>query len=275
MGFRKYIKLVTDIYTKFRIDEISFLAAQVSYYLILSIFPFLIFLVTLVSYTNLVHENSLQVLSGFLPASVYRLILDVVKSITASRNTAFISLGMLATIWSSSIGILAFMYGMNKAYNKKETRPFWKVRALSVLFTLALAAILLLSAVLVVFGEILGRHLFTVLNLPSSFDITWDIFRYTAAIVTLFFVFALFYIYIPNCSLSFRSVLPGSALATAGWIMLSAGFAFYVNNFGSYSKIYGSIGAIIALLIWLYWSSMIVFIGSELNALLYNPGCRK
>lgn len=273
MKLNQYFKIIKAVYFKFIENETTLLSAQVSYYLILSFFPFLIFLVTLISYTEMVNVNSLQVLTKFLPSGVYQLVFDLIKEVLTTRNKALISIGMLATIWSASLGMLAFMYGMNRAYQKRETRPFWKVRAMSILFTIALSAILVFSFVLVVFGEILGRHMFDIFNLPDSLNIVWNMFRYIFSIITLLFVFVLFFVYIPNCKLTVKSVIPGALLSTIGWLLTSAGFAFYVNNFGHYSKIYGSIGAIIALLIWLYWSSIIVFLGSELNAVLYNPDC--
>jgi len=271
--FSRYFKILKALYYKFFENDTAALSAQVSYYLILSFFPFLIFLVTLISYTEIVNIDYLEMLKNFLPLGVYELIFNLVQDVLNTRTRTLISISMLGTIWSASLGMLAFMHGMNRAYKKKETRPFWKVRALSVLFTLALALILSLSFVLVVFGEILGRYLINALMLPVSTDIIWDIFRYVFSIVTLILVFMLFYLYIPNCKLTIRGVLPGAILSTVGWHIISAVFAFYVNNFANYSKIYGSIGAIIALLIWIYWSSIIVFLGSELNAVLYNPHC--
>lgn len=275
MKSKKIIEIIKKLYTNFIQHEIIALSAQVSYYLLLSVFPFLIFIITLISYTNLAGIESLELLSGFLPRSVYLLMVDIGRNVMATRSRAFISLGMIGTIWSASTGFLAFIYGMNRAYRKKETRPFWKVRGLSILFTLALSMILLFSFLLVVLGEVLGRHILTALQFPYGYDIIWDALRYIVSIATLIIVFILFYIYVPNCRLTVRGVVPGAILATTGWIALSAGFAFYVNNFGNFSKTYGSIGAAIALLIWLYWSSIVVFLGSELNAILYNPGCSK
>lgn len=275
MKSKKIMDIIKKLYRNFIEHEITTLGAQVSYYLILSLFPFLIFIITLISYTNIAVIESLELLSAFLPRSVYLLMMDIGRNVMATRSRAFISLGMIGTIWSASTGFLAFIYGMNRAYRKKETRPFWKVRGLSILFTLALSFILFFSILLVVFGEILGKHILTALQFPYTYDIIWDLMRYVISVATLFIAFILFYIYIPNCKLTVRGVVPGAVLATTGWITLSAGFAYYVNNFGNFSKTYGSIGAAIALLIWLYWSSIVVFVGSELNALLYNPGCSR
>lgn len=268
MNWMKLWKFIKKLYLKFITDDIAALGAQVTYFLILAFFPLLAFIVTIISYTNLMTPDSLAVLSGFLPSSVYQLILDITNNVLKSRSKAFISLGMIATVWSASAGILAFMYGMNKAYKRKETRPFWKVRGLSIVFTLALTLIILFSIVLVVFGEIIGRQLTSVLGYSREFELMWDVVRYIIAFGTLLLLFLLFYRFIPNYHLSIKDVVPGAVLSTIGWILLSAGFAFYVNNFSSFSKTYGSIGAVIALLIWLYWSSIIIFIGSEVNAIL-------
>lgn len=268
MKNKRFINIVKVLYKRFISDEITALGAQVTYYLILSFFPFLIFIVSVISYTNIVSTDSLVLISSLLPASVYKLIEDLIRYVLATRNSALISIGMIATVWSGSVGILAFMYGMNKAFKKKETRPFWKIRLLSILFTFVFALIILFSILLLVFGEILGKQLFLIVGISKSLDIVWDLLRYFIALASFFLVFMLFYIYIPNCNLRVRDVIPGTLLATLGWLALSLGFSFYVNRFGSFSKIYGSIGAVIALLIWLYWSSIIVFVGSELNAIL-------
>nr|WP_278308400.1 YihY/virulence factor BrkB family protein [Oxobacter pfennigii] len=270
----KWKTVLNKLYKNFMADEITALSAQVAYYLILSFFPFLIFTVTLISYTNLVDMEKLSILSEFIPGNVYGLIVDLINNIMETRNRAFISLGIIGTIWSASTGVLSFMYGMNRAYRRKETRPFLMVRALSILFTLALSLILILSIILVVFGEVLGRHILNFLSIPQSFNIIWDILRYIMALLTLLLVFIFFYLYIPNCKLTIKGVLPGSVLATAGWVILSAAFELYVNYFSNFSRTYGSIGTAVALLIWLYWNSIIIFIGSELNAILYNPDCR-
>lgn len=275
MSGSSFFKIVKELYVRFKKDEISALGAQVTYYLILSFFPFLIFLVSLLSYTSIVSTDSLSVLSGFLPASVYNLVKDLAGYVLATRSNTFISIGMIVTIWSAAAGIMAFMNGINKAFKRKETRSFFKVKGLALLFTFAFAILLILSIGLVIFGEILGRHFFSLWGVPERLDIVWDIFRYAVSLLVIFITFMFFYVYVPNCKIRFREALPGSILSTVGWAVLSTGFAFYVNRFQSFSKVYGSIGAVIVLLIWLYWSSIIIFVGSELNALLSDKkGCR-
>lgn len=278
LKYKATVKVVKKLYNNIIKHQITALGAQVAYNLLLSIFPFLIFLIASISYTNIVTADSLAALSGFIPTSVYNLVVDVLKNVTATRDGSFISIGMIGTIWGASTGVLSFMNGMNMAYSMEETRPSWKVRTLSVLFTVVLAVLIIVSILLVVFGAKIGNYIIYMLNVPLKFDLYWDIFRYAAAGITMFFIFVLFYKYVPSCNLSFRDVIPGSLLATVGLIFLSAAFSFYVNNIANYSKTYGSIGAVIALLIWLYWNSILIFVGSELNSILYKgiqkPKCK-
>lgn len=275
MNLKKWLGLLRDLNVKFQEDEVFALSAQVTYYAILSIFPFLIFLITLISYTKVVSIESLSLLSHVVPGSVYQLIVDVIRNVMATRDSAFLSLGMIATIWSASTGILAFMHGINKAYNTKETRSFWRVRMMSIIFTLGLSLVFIFSFILLVFGEILGRYVFSQFGIPHAFMNFWSIFRYGFALLIMLFVFAMLYFYSPNCRIRLRDTLPGSLAATIGWVILSSLFGFYVNNLGNMSKTYGSLGAIIVLLLWLYWSSIIVLAGNEVNAFIYQKKFRK
>jgi membrane protein len=173
---------------------------------------------------------------------------------------------MLATIWAASNGVNAIIKGLNKAYDEEETRPFWIVRGISVISTLVLAVVILISMLTLVFGRIIGEYLFEWLNYPVAFPRIWSVLKLAIPLVAIFGVFMLMYQVTPNRRLTWRDVLPGSVFTTVGWIVSSLLFSFYVNHFGNYAKTYGSLGGIIVLLIWLYWSSIIVLLGGEINA---------
>ena len=279
MSSKKKLLIIREMYVRFQQDEIAALSAQVTYYLILAFFPFLIFFVTLASYTNIASIESLSLLAAVLPDTVYTLVMDVIRNVMETRSRALLSFGMLATLWSASTGALAFMHGINKAYKLKETRPFWKVRLISIFFIIAFVIIIIFSLLLVIFGEYITRYLFNLVGIHSSYKGLWDTIRFLFTLVATLMVFILFYFYTPNCRVYYRDILPGAVLSTLGWLALSIGFAFYVNNFGNFSKTYGSIGAIIVLLLWLYWSSMIVLTSGELNAVLlevkHKTMCKK
>jgi membrane protein len=173
---------------------------------------------------------------------------------------------MLATVWAASNGVNAIIKGLNKAYDEEETRPFWKVRGFSVIATLILAVVILVSMLMLVFGRIIGEYLFKWLDYPNAFPWIWSVIKLAIPLVALFGVFLLLYRVLPNRRLSWKDAVPGSLFTTLGWIVSSLLFSVYVNQFGNYAKTYGSLGGIIVLLIWLYWSSIIVLLGGEINA---------
>lgn len=267
MKLKKTVQFLEDVYCRFEDDEVSALGAQMTYYIILAFFPFLIFLLTVIGLTPLSEEEVWSNLALVLPESSYILISDIIRQIFLERNDAFLSFGMVATIWASSNGVSAIIKGLNKAYDEPETRPFWKHKGLSIIFTIGIALVMIITFALLVFGHVLGEQLFKWLNAPS-FESVWGVVKLSIPIAAMLLTFLLLYRITPNRKLSFRSVLPGSVFSTLGWITISILFSFYVNNFGNYSRSYGSIGGIIVLLIWLYLSSIIILIGGEINATL-------
>lgn len=268
---RKTIRFLEDLVCRFEDDDVTALGAQMTYYFILAFFPFLIFLLTMVSLTPIQVEEALIYLEGFVPEATFRIISDILQQVLADRNNALLSFGMVATFWAASRGMTALIRGMNKAYDEKETRPWWKLKGMALLFTLALAVVLLFALALLVFGHPLGRQLFIWLEYPGYYEPIWDIIKYSIPAGAMIVVFMVLYRYVPNAKLSFKGVIPGSIFASVGWIVISVLFSFYVNHFGSYARTYGSIGGIIVLLIWLYLSSIIILMGGEINAtILFN-----
>lgn len=260
--------LIQQLYCRFRDDDVPALGAQLTYYLILSFFPFLIFLITIVGFVQLSEQEIIASVNQYLPRELSGIVTSIVNEINLNSNGALLSFGMLATLWTSSNGFNAIIKGLNKAYDVEENRPFWKVRGISLLATLVLAFIILISLLMLIFGKVLGKELFRVLHYPSGFEPIWNAAQYIIPLIILINVFMLLYKIAPNCILSFKEVIPGAVFSTLGWIITSSLFSFYVNQFGSFTKTYGSIGGIIVLLIWLYLSSNIILLGGEINAAL-------
>jgi membrane protein len=259
-------EFVQCVVARFREDDVPSLGAQLTYYLILAFFPFLIFLVSIVGFAHVSVDQLLGDLIHLLPYETGQTVRSSINEVTHNQNVALLSLGMLATIWAASNGVNAIIKGLNKAYDEAETRPFWKVRGLSVLATLVLAIVILISMLMLVFGKVIGQYFFQRMNYPAGFPWAWSILKLIIPLVSLFGVFLLLYRVTPNRRLLWRDVLPGSLFTTVGWIVSSLLFSFYVNQFGNYTKTYGSLGGIFVLLIWLYWSSIIMLLGGEINA---------
>lgn len=259
---------IKSLIFRFNDDEITSLASQLAYSFILAFFPFLIFLLTLVGYSGIKSETVMVSLSSILPGSVYELVARIVGEVVSARNGNLLSISIIAALWSSSAGFGAVIRGLNKAYDEKETRGYIKVQIMNILCTIALALIIIFTFVLLVFGEVLGNFLGCCFKLSHYYLMLWDIVRYAITIISMIFVFACLYHYTPCRRLGWREVMPGALFSTAGWLLSSLAFAFYINKFSNYSRLYGSIGAVFILMTWLYISSVIILMGGELNAVL-------
>ncbi|WP_246628346.1 YihY/virulence factor BrkB family protein [Paenibacillus oenotherae] len=266
---KRSLDFAQNLYCRFQDDEVPAMGAQLTYYLILAFFPFLIFVIAVLSFTDLSIQNVIAYIQLVLPEMSASTITDAFAEIQESRSGSLLSFGLLITLWSASNGISAVMKALNKAYDVEESRPFWKVKSISLAFTIVLAVVIVCSFVMLVFGRVIGDSLYKFSRLPGSFDQIWATGQYVLPILMMIAVFASLYLFIPNLSLRFKEVIPGAVFATFGWITISLLFSFYVNNFGSYSKTYGSIGGIIVLLTWLYLSSIIIVLGGEINAVLH------
>ncbi|NBD26232.1 YihY/virulence factor BrkB family protein [Paenibacillus glycinis] len=263
------ISFSKHLYCRFQDDDVQAMGAQLTYYLILSFFPFLIFIIAVLSFADLTVNDVIDRIRPVMPQLSTETIADAFEEIQSSRSGSLLSIGLLVTIWSASSGVSAIMKALNKAYDVEESRPFWKVKAYSLLFTVVLALVIVFSLVMLIFGRIIGDMLYKETRLPGNFDALWSVAQFVLPIAVMAVLFVALYRYAPNLRLRFREVLPGALFATFGWIATSLAFSFYVNNFGSYSKTYGSIGGIIVLLTWLYLSSIIIVMGGEINAVLH------
>ncbi|WP_214628705.1 YihY/virulence factor BrkB family protein [Paenibacillus agaridevorans] len=264
----KLLKFFEDLYCRFRDDDVPAIGAQLTYYFILSFFPFLIFVVSLMSFVQLSGDSVVAELIRLLPEQTGEAVESILQEVTGNSRGTLLSIGMIATLWSASNGVNALIKGVNKAYDVEESRPFWKLRAISLAATLVLALVIMLAIVLLIFGEVIGEFLFDWFASPIGFGLIWGILKYVVPISFMVVIFSLIYWIVPNREIRFKAAVPGALFATFGWIATSLLFQFYINNFGNYSKTYGSIGGIIVLLVWLYISSNIIILGGEVNATL-------
>ena len=217
-----------------------------------------------------------------MPQSTFNLIYTTITKLSSSSSSHLVSLSIIGILWSGSSGFRAITKGLNKAYDEEETRPYWKTLVISVLFMLGLAFSIIVAIALVVFGQTIGRTIAHSLNLSSKFILNWDIIRYLVSVGGMAITFAALYHFTPCRRLTWKEVIPGSTISTLSWLLASLGFAYYVNNFNNYASIYGGIGAVIVLMLWLYITSIIILIGGEVNAIFafekegkQKPKCKK
>lgn len=260
-------KYIEQLVFRYKDDELTGMSAQITYYLILAFFPFLIFLINLLSFTSIPSEVLTTSFNKLIPNEISLLVKNVVIQTLQNKSKTLLSIGMLGSLWATSQGVFAIMRGLNKAYDAEESRKFIKINIVALVSTIGLIAIMLLSLIMIVFGEMIGSYAFNLVGAVDLFDILWSFLRYCVPSALMFITFSLIYKYLPNKKLKPKNIRIGAIFATLGWVSTSLVFSFYVNNFGHYEKVYGSLGGMIILIIWLYISTLVILIGGELNAI--------
>ncbi|GIM28289.1 hypothetical protein CPJCM30710_09550 [Clostridium polyendosporum] len=260
--------IVKKLIKKVKKDDIFALASQLAYNLILAFFPFLMFLMTLVGLSNLSSNDVLVSLKSILPLNAYELIESTVVEVVESQQKGLLWLSILLALWTSSSGFSGVIKGLNKAYEVRETRSYFKVTYISILCTLAFALMIIITLFLMVFGDLIGKFLIIKFPFDKAIKFAWDMFRFIILISMMILIFASLYYFTPNRRLTWSEVLPGAVISTIGWLATSYGFSFYVNNFSNYSRFYGSLGAIFVLMTWLFLTSLLLLLGGEINAVL-------
>jgi membrane protein len=243
-------------------------AAQLAYYFLFALFPFFLVLTTLLGYLpvpNLM-DRLMEMLAEMLPGDALRLVQDNVREIVTSQRGGLLSFGILAALWTSSSAITAIVDGLNRAYDVQEGRPYWKVRLIAIVLTVGLSLFIIVSLVLLTFGPQIGGWIADQVGLGSVFQIAWNLLRWPVIVGLIVLAMALVYYVAPDVEQRWQWITPGSLVAVVGWLLASLGFSFYVNNFASYNATYGSIGAVIVLLTWMYVSGFFVLLGGEINA---------
>lgn len=266
----KKSKLEVLIYFIIKInnDDVFALGAQVAYYLILSFFPFLIFLMTIVGFSRLNTVDILDGLRAILPTNVFTLIDTIVVDIVETQNAGLLGASIVLTIWSASSGFRAVIKGLNKSYDISEKRSFVRRSIVGMIFTIALVLIIMITLAMLVFGEIIGGYITRIIPFEEAVTTIWNISRYIIVISMMILVFAAIYRYTPSKKIPWKEVYPGAIISTLGWIIASLGFSFYINKIANYSRFYGSLGAVFVLMTWLYITSIILILGAEINSVL-------
>ena len=241
-------------------------AANAGYFIVLSVFPMLVLVLSILRYTDLDAGDLVDLLSGYLPAALLDEAERLITKTYAYTGAAVVSVSAVSALWSSSRGIYGILRGLNTIYGVQEDRGYFYTRIISVFYTFAFLVIILLSLILNVFGAYL------IGNLPPGLvqNILQRIvnFRFGVMLALQTVVFAAMFTVLPNRKNSFRGSLPGAVMASLGWLVFSDLFSIYVEYFAGYSGIYGSVYAVALAMLWLYCCLSILFYGGALNRLL-------
>lgn len=255
--------------TEFVDDEMSTYASALAYQMLFSLFPFILFLIALIGFLHLPDFFSWLRLQSelVLPPQALEQVNPVIDQLQQSKG-GLLSVGIVIALYTASAGVRLMMSAMNAAYDVVEGRPIWKRFPLSIVYTVGIAGMLLVAAALMVLGPQVMGWIAAQVGLEDFIVTVWTIARWPVIVILMMVAVALIYYVMPDVKQEFRFITPGSVLAVVVWIIASLGFAFYVKTFANYNAMYGSIGAIIVLLLYFYISSAVLLLGAEMNAVI-------
>jgi membrane protein len=268
------------VWNKANEDEIFGRSAQLSYYFLLALFPLLLFLTTLFGYldgagSHLRHKL-VAYLGSVMPAAALQLVMATIDGITNGAGGGKLSFGLLGALWAASSGMSAIGQTLNSAYDIPETRAWWKVRLVSLTLTVSLSVLIISALLLVLYGGQIGRSVAAMANKGSAFALM-RVLQWPIALIFVFIAFAAIYHFAPNLSAKNRSgglaspryrrrwLTPGVVVAVGLWLLVSLGLRLYLHFFNSYSATYGSLGALIVLMLWFYLTGAAIIFGGEVN----------
>jgi membrane protein len=255
---------------EFADDQLTDRAATLTYYAVLSIFPGLLVVVSLLGLFGTQSKPLVDNLTKAAPGNVQQIIKPVTANLQSGHGSAGFAaiLGIVLAVWSASAYIAAFMRASNVIYDVPEGRPFWKTTPIRIGVTVVILVMLVASALIVVVSGGLARHVGQVLGIGSTAVTAWNIAKWPVLLIIVILMISILYWVAPNAKRQrgFRLFSPGGVIAVVVWLIASALFAFYVANFSHYNKTYGSIAGVIILLIWLWISNLAILFGAEFNA---------
>ena len=259
---------LTRTYSDIQNNHTMQMAAALSYYFVLSLFPALIFLSAVVAYLPVpdLFNQALALMARFLPADTMGLVRRILADVVSPNKGTFLSFGILGTLWAASGGFAATIEALNMAYEVKDDRPFWKTRPLAVGLAFLTGALLLIALSVMVVGPRFGQWLAGKVQLSGLFVLLWPFIHWTIAMLFTVLAVEVLYFIAPNVKQRFMATLPGAVLAVSCWMGLSYLLGVYFRHFANFNKTYGTLGAAVALMIWLYWTGFAMLAGAELNA---------
>jgi membrane protein len=271
------VKLGKQVWQDMNEDEVGVRSAALAYYFVLAIFPAMLFLLSLLGFFatagSHLRDTLFTTLARVLPGSASDLVHKTLDEVTHSSSAGKAIFGILAALWSASAGVTAITQCLDIAYDVKEDRPYWKQKAVAIGLTLALTLLVLGALGLMLYGSTVANWLGHHVGLGQTFVIGWKIIQWPLVLAFMFLAFTVTYYFAPNLKEpEWHWVTPGSALGLIFWLVASFGFKLYLNFFNSYSKTYGSVGAVIILLLWLYITGFAILIGGEVNSAIGRAG---
>lgn len=260
-------EIVTAIMQRIKQHQLNLVAGSLAYFFFLAVFPLLIFLNALLGLFGFALHDVVASLSSIIPYTIIEVLDAYIDLISTNNNTTLMSFGLLGAWYSASIAVSSVIHAILKAYNQTNHRSWIKSKIIAIGFTGLIGVTFTLSLFLPIFGQVALHFVNQIVAIPAWIMMVWNLLRWTATPLIIIFTLALLYKIIPFTPYK-QTIWPGTLFATAIWMTASYVFSIYVNQVANYSAVYGSIGAIVALLIWFFLTGLSMILGAELNDIL-------
>jgi membrane protein len=252
-------------------DDAMGMAAQIAFYMMLGLFPFMIFLLSMLSTFPLGEElqpRMLESLSDQMPPEAAQYVTDTVLNLLPHYPEGLLGIGLLASLWGASMAVGALITTINRAYNIRPRRNIVTQKLLSIILTLLLSGLWLMAMTIILVGPDLTQDMFEFMGIASETNTFWTSIRLPMAFVLNMVALATLYYFAPEARQRVLSIMPGALTATILWLLASSAFRIFLRNFGTYNKTYGSLAALIILMVWLWISGFVFLLGAEINSLM-------
>ena len=267
------------VWSEIQEDDIFGRSAQLAYYFLLALFPLLFFLTSVIgvllgSGTGLRH-SLFNYLSKVLPGSAFNVVDTTMYEVSAASSGGKITFGILAALWAASNGMGAITEALNVAYDAKESRPWWKQRLVAIKLTIILSFLIITALILLLYGGSLADWLARQFGFGDAFSLVWKVIQWPLVLLFMLLAFALIYYEAPDLrEQKWKWLTPGCAIGVTLWLLVSFAFKIYLHFFDSYNKTYGSLGAVIILMLWLYLTGVAILIGGEVNSVIEDAAAK-
>lgn len=272
------LRLLKVVYHEVLEDEVLTRSAALAYYFVSALFPMIFFLMAMLGLFAQSHDlqsSLLHYTAQFMPEEAYRLVQKTLQEVTNSSTGLKLAFGLVLALWSGAGGVVSIMDALNRCYHVKDNRPFWKQRLIALVLTVAIAALTIVALTIVLYGGDIAKFVGAYVGLSSISVIAWRIVQWPIALCFVVMAFALLYFWGPDAKQEWQWITPGSVVGVFVWIGASMLFRVYLHYFNSYSKTYGSLGAVIVLLLWLYISGLAIMVGGEINSEIENAAAKR
>jgi len=272
------LQLMKRVYHEIGEDEVFTRSAALAYYFVSALFPMIFFLMAMLGLFARSHDlqsGLFNYTARFMPGDAYRLVQKTLQEVANNSSGLKLAFGLLLALWSGSGGVASIMDALNRCYHVKDARPWWKQRIIAVLLTASLSALTIVALTIVLYGGAIADFVGSHVGLSNVAVMAWHIVQWPIALLFIVLSFAVLYYWGPDTDQQWQWITPGSVVGVLAWIGASLLFRVYLHFFNTYSKTYGSLGAAIVLLLWLYISGMAIMVGGEINSEIENAAAER